>query len=321
MAGTDLYWGHGEDALRELAEAAGIPVFLNGLARGCLRRRPPAASSRARAARGSKGADVALVIGVPMDFRLGFGQSFGEDCELIALDVAEPEREHPRAGRRRALRRPAPGRCARSPAPRRAATRRAPGPSSCAASRTRSAPASASSSPTRARRCTRCASTPSSAQVLDRDAIVICDGGDFASYAGRAIDSYEPGCWLDPGPVRLPRLRPGLRARGQARAARPPGRAAARRRRVRLLRDGVGHARAPRRRRRRRDRQQRHLGPREAPDGVPLRLLGRRRPAAGDALRHASSRRSAATARWCASPAELQAGARARARAPTGRRS
>jgi len=37
-------------------------------------------------------------------------------------------------------------------------------------------------------------------RVLDRDAIVICDGGDFASYAGRAIQSYEPGCWLDPGP-------------------------------------------------------------------------------------------------------------------------
>ncbi|MFL5858145.1 MAG: thiamine pyrophosphate-dependent enzyme, partial [Solirubrobacteraceae bacterium] len=37
-------------------------------------------------------------------------------------------------------------------------------------------------------------------QVLDRDAIVIGDGGDFVSYAGRVIDSYEPGCWLDPGP-------------------------------------------------------------------------------------------------------------------------
>ena len=36
--------------------------------------------------------------------------------------------------------------------------------------------------------------------MLDRDAIVICDGGDFASYAGRAIECYEPGCWLDPGP-------------------------------------------------------------------------------------------------------------------------
>ena len=38
------------------------------------------------------------------------------------------------------------------------------------------------------------------AQVLDRDAIVIGDGGDFVSYAGRVVDSYEPGCWLDPGP-------------------------------------------------------------------------------------------------------------------------
>ena len=36
MAGTDLYWGHGEDALRALAEALRIPVFLNGLARGCV---------------------------------------------------------------------------------------------------------------------------------------------------------------------------------------------------------------------------------------------------------------------------------------------
>ena len=31
MAGTDLYWGHGEQALLELAETLRIPVFLNGL--------------------------------------------------------------------------------------------------------------------------------------------------------------------------------------------------------------------------------------------------------------------------------------------------
>jgi acetolactate synthase-1/2/3 large subunit len=37
-------------------------------------------------------------------------------------------------------------------------------------------------------------------KVLERDAIVIGDGGDFVSYAGRVIDSYQPGCWLDPGP-------------------------------------------------------------------------------------------------------------------------
>jgi acetolactate synthase-1/2/3 large subunit len=37
-------------------------------------------------------------------------------------------------------------------------------------------------------------------KVLDREAIVIGDGGDFVSYAGRVIDTYEPGTWMDPGP-------------------------------------------------------------------------------------------------------------------------
>jgi acetolactate synthase-1/2/3 large subunit len=37
-------------------------------------------------------------------------------------------------------------------------------------------------------------------EFIDRDAIVVIDAGDFGSYAGRVIDSYEPGSWLDPGP-------------------------------------------------------------------------------------------------------------------------
>ena len=36
MAGTGLYWGHGEHALQRLCEELRIPVFLNGLARGCV---------------------------------------------------------------------------------------------------------------------------------------------------------------------------------------------------------------------------------------------------------------------------------------------
>jgi acetolactate synthase-1/2/3 large subunit len=96
MAGTNLYWGHGEVALRALAEELGIPVFLNGLGRGCLPADHELFFSRARST-ALKGADVALVIGVPMDFRLGFGQSFGEDTELITIDRTDPIREHPRA--------------------------------------------------------------------------------------------------------------------------------------------------------------------------------------------------------------------------------
>ena len=95
MAGTDLYWGHGEDALRELSEALGIPVFLNGLARGCLPADHPNFYSRARSA-ALKDADVALVMGVPMDFRLGFGGSFGEDTQLVQIDSADPGRVAPR---------------------------------------------------------------------------------------------------------------------------------------------------------------------------------------------------------------------------------
>ena len=36
--------------------------------------------------------------------------------------------------------------------------------------------------------------------LLDRDAVVIGDGGDFVSYAGKYIDTFVPGSFLDPGP-------------------------------------------------------------------------------------------------------------------------
>src|SRR4029077_18556885 len=44
---------------------------------------------------------------------------------------------------------------------------------------------------------------------LDRDAIVIGDGGDFVSYAGKLIESYTPGTFLDPGPFGCLGMGPG----------------------------------------------------------------------------------------------------------------
>jgi Zn-dependent alcohol dehydrogenase len=67
-------------------------VFLNGLARGCLPGDHPLCFARARST-ALKGADVALVVGVPMDFRLGFGAAFGQETEIVAVDVAEPKLE------------------------------------------------------------------------------------------------------------------------------------------------------------------------------------------------------------------------------------
>jgi acetolactate synthase I/II/III large subunit len=196
MAGTNLYWSHGEDALRELAEARGIPVFLNGLARGCLPADHPLFFSRARST-ALKGADLALVLGVPMDFRLGFGQSFGEETDIVAVDVAEPERDHPRAVADElygdvpailsALAAGRGGSTARWVEEIRAAERE-----KRAAERELRADPRAPLHPMRL--------YAELGDVIDRNAIVIGDGGDFVSYAGRVIDSYEPGCWLDPGP-------------------------------------------------------------------------------------------------------------------------
>ena len=103
MAGTGLYWAHGEHALRALCEELQIPVFLNGLARGCVPADDPMFFSRARGT-GLKGADVALVVGVPMDFRLGFGGSFGEETQLIVVGSVRARARAPARGGRGALR-------------------------------------------------------------------------------------------------------------------------------------------------------------------------------------------------------------------------
>lgn len=66
---------------------------------------------------------------------------------------------------------------------------------------------------------------------LDPDAVVIGDGGDFVSWAGRLVPSQRPGCWLDPGPFGC--LGTGLGYAIAARLARPTAQV------VLLLSDGA----------------------------------------------------------------------------------
>jgi thiamine pyrophosphate-dependent acetolactate synthase large subunit-like protein len=199
MAGSGLYWGRGENELRALAEALGIPVFLNGLGRGCLPADHELAFSRARGA-GLKGADVALVVGVPVDFRLGFGGSFGEETELIRLDAAPNELTANRAPAVDLV-----GDVAATLAALRAAAGGERGRTDAWLERLRGVEAERRAGERAELEDDRSPLHPvrvyaELGQVLDRDAIVIGDGGDFVSYAGRLIDTYQPGCWMDPGP-------------------------------------------------------------------------------------------------------------------------
>ncbi len=199
MAGSGLYWGRGEGEMRALAEALGIPVFLNGLGRGCLPADHELAFSRARGA-GLKGADVALVIGVPMDFRLGFGGSFGEETEIIRLDVAANALSANRVpavdlvgdvrASLAAIREGVTG-----VAPRTGRWLAELGAVEAEKRAAEQAELDDPRSPLHPVRVYR-----ELGEVLDRDAIVVGDGGDFVSYAGRFIDTYQPGCWMDPGP-------------------------------------------------------------------------------------------------------------------------
>jgi acetolactate synthase-1/2/3 large subunit len=203
MAGTNLYWGRGERQLLALAQGLRVPVFLNGQGRGCVPADHELSFARARSV-GLGQADVALVIGVPLDFRLGFGAAFAPEAQIVAIDVAAPERDHPRqvaAGlygalpaTLDALRDAAGGGMAATASEREAwiASLRA------LEDQRRGEEADALGDPRAPLHPMRIYGEL--AQMLDRDAIVIGDGGDFVSFAGRVVDSYRPGCWLDPGP-------------------------------------------------------------------------------------------------------------------------
>jgi acetolactate synthase-1/2/3 large subunit len=200
MAGTGLYWGHGEEALRALAEELSVPVFLNGLGRGCLPADHERFFSRARS-QALKRADVALVIGVPMDFRLGFGQSFGEQTQIVVIASARPEKA--------SAREPAVelygGIAATLDALRHAARGAIPSARARWLTELRATENEKRASEQAELSDERAPLHPMRVyfelqRVLDRGAIVIGDGGDFVSYAGRVIDTYEPGTWMDPGP-------------------------------------------------------------------------------------------------------------------------
>ncbi len=215
IAGTDVYLDGATDALRRAAEALQVPVYANGLGRGCLAADHELAFARTRGLL-KKEADLVVVVGTPLDFRLGFGD-FGAARVVHVVD--DPGR---RAGHVQTEAAPAGDLSAVLD-----------GMATYTGQRTDHKPwlASLREAEDAARRAEegqlRAATDPiRPPQVygelrrrLARDAVVIGDGGDFVSYAGKYVDSYRPGCWLDPGPYGC--LGTGLGYAIAARVARP----------------------------------------------------------------------------------------------------
>jgi acetolactate synthase-1/2/3 large subunit len=196
IAGSDVYAGDAVAALREAAEALRVPVFTNGMGRGALPPGHPLAFAKARRV-GLGGADLVVVIGTPLDFRLSFGD-FGDAQVVHIVDAPGQRAAHvtpavsPAGDLRLIL-----GGIAEHTGDRedhtdwietlRAAEDKA---------RARDTEAMAAETdpikPARVYGELR--------RVLAADAVTIGDGGDFVSYAGRYLEPAQPGTWLDPGP-------------------------------------------------------------------------------------------------------------------------
>ena len=202
MVGGDVYWAHAEVATVTLVTDAVIPAFVNDLGRGVVPADHPHAFSRARGAAFAE-ADLVVVVGTPLDFRLGFGR-FGDAAVVHVVDHPDGVATHvPLAASvagdlgvvlaaladRVPSATPVGARSARTDW---IARLRVAEDAARAGDAVRLTSAADPIDPVRiyGELCTR----------LDRDAIVIGDGGDFVSYAGRSVDTYTPGCFLGPGP-------------------------------------------------------------------------------------------------------------------------
>jgi acetolactate synthase-1/2/3 large subunit len=196
IAGSDVYSGDAVNALREAAEALRVPVFTNGMGRGALPPEHPLAFAKARR-HALKGADVVVVIGTPLDFRLGFGD-FGEAQVVHVVDAPSQRATHvtpaasPAGDLRLTLSALADHTGDREDHASWVADLRA---AEDAAKARDAEEMAAETDPIRPARV-----YGELRQVLARDAVTIGDGGDFVSYAGRYLEPAMPGTWLDPGP-------------------------------------------------------------------------------------------------------------------------
>jgi len=229
ILGSDVWLDGAENAARAAAEQLQLPVIANGQGRGILPAGHPLLVTRARSAALGE-ADLVLVAGTPLDFRLAYGSFGGKNgtppAQVVHLaDAPDQVATHCKlagsaAGSLSAifagLASAADGAVAASAASRAWTEDWLP--------RLQAAAAAAVSADAGLLRSGASPIHPlriygELAGLLQPDAVVIGDGGDFVSYAGKYVEPQQPGCWLDPGPYGC--LGTGLGYAIAARLARP----------------------------------------------------------------------------------------------------
>ena len=201
LGGSSVWWDGAPEVLGRLADATGIPVYLNGMGRGCL---PPDHPCFFQATRKEAlgQADVVLVVGTPLDFRVGYGTepTFAPGAKVIQVDLDPVEIGRNRAvdvgivgdsrsvlGQLAAGARPwgAPGwrRLLRDKEQERALGQRVHEDSD--------------QEPIHHFRLARAIDTVAGRE----DVTYVGDGGNVVAVAAKVLRVRRPGRWLDPGPL------------------------------------------------------------------------------------------------------------------------
>jgi acetolactate synthase-1/2/3 large subunit len=198
IAGGSVWWAHAESELKALVETAHLPLSVNGMARGMLPPGHPLFFPRARGPALGE-ADLILVVGALLDFRLNYGQPpvFAEDARLVYLDVDSYRKPRPAevaiyGDLKAAL---AALIVAVRGTPERASWLERLREAEATSRRRDEAMTSSDSSPVHPARL-----IAEVDRFCNPEAIIVGDGGDFVSFAGRLIERPEPGLWIDPGP-------------------------------------------------------------------------------------------------------------------------
>ncbi|MBV9830617.1 MAG: acetolactate synthase, partial [Marmoricola sp.] len=224
VIGTDVWADGAEDAALRLVEDLGLPAVTNGMGRGVVPGGHPLLVTKARGA-ALGGADLVVVVGTPLDFRLGYGTFGGKDAATPArvvhlADSPGQVSQHTELAAEASgdltlvldgLREAVTGLVRRpdwsswveglQDAVRQAAARD-------------ESLLRAEADPIHPARIY--------GELVPRladDAVVIGDGGDFVSFAGKFVEPRQPGGWLDPGPYGC--LGAGMGAALAARLTRP----------------------------------------------------------------------------------------------------
>ena len=203
ILGSDVWNDFAEEAAVRLAETLQIPVIPNGMGRGVVASGHPLLVTRARSM-ALKNADLVLVVGTPLDFRLGYGIFGAADSPAEVIHVVDT-----------------PAQISSHAAP---AAAVAGDLSLCLDGITQAWEAHRQHVARDAwltdLQAAAAAAVAKDAEVLQStldpihpariygeltprladDAVVIGDGGDFVSFAGKFVEPRKPGHWLDPGP-------------------------------------------------------------------------------------------------------------------------